>query len=41
MEKRVRYAVCESWPEVRDLLISWGRLPANYTDPENRIGRAA
>ena len=37
----VPYAVCESWPEVRDQLISWGRLPADYTDPETRIGRAA
>jgi len=37
----VPYAVCESWAEVRDTLIEWGRLPANYVDPENRIGRVA
>jgi hypothetical protein len=37
----VPYVVCESWPDVRDTLIAWGRLPAGYTDPEQRIGRAA
>ena|SRR5215831_8483316 len=39
--RRVRYEICESWPEVRDLLIAWGRLPASYSDPETRIGRPA
>jgi hypothetical protein len=37
----VRYAVCQSWDEVRDTLILWGRLPAGWLDPERRIGRAA
>jgi hypothetical protein len=37
----VRYAVCQSWDEVRDTLILWGRLPADWLDPERRIGRAA
>ena len=37
----VPYEVCESWPEVREVLKSWGRLPADWLDPENRIGRAA
>jgi len=37
----VRYAVCDSWPAVRDTLKSWGRLPADWVDPDNRIGRAA
>jgi hypothetical protein len=37
----VPYVVCESWPEVRDTLIAWGRLPANYVDADQRIGRAA
>lgn len=37
----VPYTICTSWPEVRDTLISWRRLPENYRDPEARIGRAA
>lgn len=40
-ELHVRYAVCESWPEVRDMLIAWGRLPAGWRDADSRIGRAA
>jgi hypothetical protein len=37
----IRHAYCTSWPEVRDTLIAWGRLPQGYVDPEHRIGRAA
>lgn len=37
----INYAVCSSWPEVRELLKGWGLLPANYQDADNRIGRAA
>jgi hypothetical protein len=37
----VRYAVCDSWPSVRDTLMSWGRLPADWVDPDNRVGAAA
>lgn len=37
----IPYAVCTSWPEVRDTLKTWGRLPADWRDPEQRIGRAA
>jgi len=32
----VGFAVCETWPEVRDVLISWGRLPAGWREPEAR-----
>jgi hypothetical protein len=28
-EQQVRYAICDSWPSVRDTLIAWGRLRAN------------
>jgi hypothetical protein len=28
-EQQVRYAICDSWPCVRDTLIAWGRLRAN------------
>ena len=37
----VQYAVCRSWPEVREILKTWGRLPAHYLDADQRIGRAA
>lgn len=37
----VPYRICRSWPEVRDALIKHGLLPRDYTDPEQRIGRAA
>lgn len=37
----IRYAICASWPEVRDTLIAWGRLPASWRDAEQRIGRRA
>lgn len=39
--KGIPYRICSSWAEVRDTLIEWGRLPAGYTDPENRIGWSA
>jgi hypothetical protein len=37
----IPYAVCESWPEVRETLQAWGRLPADWIDPDHRVGRAA
>lgn len=37
----IPYAVCQSWAEVRDRLKVWGRLPGNWLDAEQRIGRAA
>lgn len=35
----VKTAYCTSWPEVRDTLKSWGRIPADWLDAEQRIGR--
>jgi hypothetical protein len=26
----IRYAICDSWPSLRDTLIGWGRLPATW-----------
>jgi hypothetical protein len=40
-EHLIRHAVCESWADVRDTLIAWGRLPAGWREPEARVGRAA
>lgn len=37
----VPYAICHSWPEVRETLKDWGRLPADWQDASARIGRAA
>lgn len=40
-ELGVRYAVVQSWPQARELLKAWGRLPADWRDAEQRVGRAA
>lgn len=37
----VPYVVCQSWPEVRDQLKHWGRLPPDWLDAEQRVGRRA
>jgi len=32
----VPYEVCQSWPQVRELLKAWGRLPEGWYEPEVR-----
>jgi hypothetical protein len=37
----INYEVVMSWPQARDLLKEWGRLPANWQDAEQRLSRRA
>jgi len=37
----IPYQICESWGDVRDTLVDWGRLPRDWRDADARIGRAA
>ena len=37
----VPYEVVMSWPQAREVLKAWGVLPADWRDPEQRVGRAA
>jgi hypothetical protein len=37
----INYEVVMSWPQARDLLKTWGRLPMDWRDADQRAGRAA
>lgn len=41
IKRGVPYEVCYSWPEVREVLKAWGRLPPDWIDAEQRVGRRA
>lgn len=37
----INYEVVMSWPQARELLQAWGRLPMDWRDADQRAGRAA
>lgn len=37
----INFAVCHSWPEVRETLKAWGCLAPDWIDAEQRVGRRA